>query len=91
MTSNRTFRFMTGVHNYRIQAASREEALAYAVHALQADENLAKVIESTLYEEGAEKVFAAPAADAPRSEQEQATVYPFRRPAQNNQEANAVL
>jgi hypothetical protein len=64
LATQRAFRFMTGVHTYRIEAASREEALAYAVHALQADENLARVIESTLYEEGAQHFFAAPKSES---------------------------
>ena len=60
---NRSFRFMTGAHSYRIQAVSRAEALAYAVHALNADAALTAVIDSTLYEEGAETVFAADASE----------------------------
>ena len=75
---NRSFRFMTGAHSYRIQAVSREEALAYAVHALNADAALTAVIDSTLYEEGAEAVFAADAPANKDDDRKRGQVLAFR-------------
>jgi hypothetical protein len=55
-----TYVFMTGFQKYRIQAASREEALEVALRELQPDANTRAIIESTLYDEEEGKRFTDP-------------------------------
>jgi hypothetical protein len=52
-----TFVFMTALQKYRVQAQDREEALRVAFEALNPDENMKAVIESTIYDEEQGKQF----------------------------------
>lgn len=48
---------MTALQKYRVQAKDREEALRVAFEALNPDENMKAVIESTIYDEALGKQF----------------------------------
>ncbi len=50
---------MTGAHQYRIEAPSRDEAIRFIMDQLQPAEDTRAVILNTLYEEGEAKNFAS--------------------------------
>ncbi len=52
------FRFMTGATQYRIEAASREEAIRIAFEDLQPNEDTKEIILRTLYDEEEGKRFS---------------------------------
>ena len=54
------FRFMTGAHQYRIEASSRDEAVRFIMEQLQPAEDTRAVILNTLYEEGEARTFTGP-------------------------------